>query len=539
MKIGTKIIVAALTAIIVTVAVALVVQKYVIEHQGIDLTVATMRAAVVEAENVRESISRLGQGGAFDRKKLFEEYKASGDLRGSTLYRTIPVVAAWEAIEQAARQAGYEFRVPKNQARNPKNNPTPAEQEILRLLEKGDLPEYVKVDHAANEILYARPIKLTSDCLACHGDPATSPTKDGKDLLGFTMENWKTGEVHGAFILKSSLAPVEAVVMQGMIRSLSWVLPVTLGVGLGFYFMNRRYIVRPLGASIDQIQTASHETVAATAQISSASQSLAEGASQQAASLEETSASLEEMSAMTKRNADHAQQARTATGQARTVADTGSERMQQMQDAMKSIEVANTEITKILKTIDEIAFQTNILALNAAVEAARAGEHGSGFAVVAEEVRALAQRSAAAAKETAQRIEECVTKSHDGVRISGEVGSTFTEIQGHIRQLEDLVTQIANASSEQSQGIGQLNQATHEMDKVTQANAGSAEETAAACAQLGAQSATLNQAILSLQQLIGNTTAAAPSAPAQPRAAARVTTAKARNDHLGQLSQNS
>ena len=519
MKIGTKIIGAALAAIVLTVGIALIVQKVIIQRQGVALTIETMRAAIVEAENVRESISALGQRGAFDRKKLLEEYRASGDLRGSTLYRTIPVVAAWEAIEKAAQQSGFEFRVPKNQARNPKNNPTPAEAEILRLLEKGDLPEYIHEDRAANILIFARPIKLSQDCLTCHGDPANSPTKDGKDILGFTMENWKTGEVHGAFVLKTSLDHVDAVVRAGMLRSISWILPVTALVGLGFFFLNRYLIVRPLGRSIDGIQAASSETSAASDQISSASRALAEGASEQAAALEDTSASLEEMSSMTKRNADHATEARQTAGQARASADTGSGRMQHMQEAMKSIEAASKDITKILKTIDEIAFQTNILALNAAVEAARAGEAGAGFAVVADEVRALAQRCAHAAKETAVKIEDCVQKSHHGVQISAEAADSFHEIHAQVHRLDQLVTEIANASSEQSTGIAQVNTAVSSMDKITQGNAAHAEETAAASAQLNAQATALNDAIASLRQLIGgdhSDSATHPSGPTPP-----------------------
>jgi methyl-accepting chemotaxis protein len=524
MKIGTKIIGAALAAIVLTVGIALFVQKVIIHRQGVDLTIETMRAAVVEAENVRESISALGQRGAFDRKKLLEEFRASGDLRGSTLYRTIPVVAAWEAIEQAAKQSGFEFRIPKNQARNPDNNPTPAEAEILRLLEKGDLPEYIQVDRDANVLLYARPITLSQDCLACHGDPANSPTKDGKDILGFPMENWKTGEVHGAFVLKTSLDRVDAVVWAGMLRSISWIIPVAGLVGLGFYFLNRHMIVRPLTRSIDGIQAASAETSAASDQISSASRALAEGASEQAAALEESSASLEELSSMTKRNADHAGEARQTAGLARACADTGSGRMQHMQEAMKSIETASKDITKILKTIDEIAFQTNILALNAAVEAARAGEAGAGFAVVADEVRALAQRCAQAARETAAKIEDCVQKSHHGVQISAEAAGSFHEIQGQVHRLEELIREIATASSEQSTGISQVNEAVSSMDKVTQGNAAHAEETAAASAQLNSQAVTLNTAIHSLRQLIGgdasaDSTGAPVITPVLPRTA--------------------
>lgn len=516
MKLSTKIIGAALLAIGLTVGLTLVVQKYVIHRQGVDLTIETMRTAVIEAENVRESISALGRGGAFDRKKLLEEYRAGGDLRSSTLYRTIPVVAAWRAIEEVARQSGYEFRVPKHHARNPENNPTAEEAEILRQLESGEVPEYIRVDEAANLIVYARPIKLSQDCLACHGDPATSPTGDGKDILGFPMENWHTGEVHGAFVLKSSLDHVNAVGRQGMWESLGWVLPASGLVGLGFYCLNRRLIVRPLGRSIDAIQRASHETSAAAGQISGASRALAEGASEQAAALEETSAALEEMSSMTRHNAEHAAAAKQTAAQARTSADTGSEHMQQMQDAMRSIEAAAQDITKILKTIDEIAFQTNLLALNAAVEAARAGEHGAGFAVVAEEVRALAQRSAQAAKETAAKIEDSVQKSRRGVAISADAAASFREIQEQVLKLDKLVAEIATASTEQSTGIAQVNTAVGQMDKVTQANASNAEETAAASTELEAQSVALDEAIATLRNLIGGAANVAPAPATRP-----------------------
>ncbi|WP_246026410.1 methyl-accepting chemotaxis protein [Oleiharenicola lentus] len=534
MTLGTKIIIAVLVALALSVGAALFVQSRVIHQQGVSMTINEMRSMVVEAENVRESISALGQRGAFDRKKLFEEYKASGDLRGSTLYRTIPVVAAWEAIRQAASGSGYTFRVPKHQARNPDNTPTAAEAEILRQLESGTQAEYIHEDRAANQLVFARPIKLSQDCLACHGDPANSPTKDGKDILGFTMENWKTGEVHGAFVLTTSLDRVDAIARASMLRTVGWVLPLAVVVGLTFTLFNRRVIVKPLRDSISHIERASTETSAASRQINAASHQLASGASEQAASLEETSASLEELASMTKRNADHAREARTTAGQARVTADTGSTRMHQMETAMHSIEAANQEITKILKTIDEIAFQTNILALNAAVEAARAGEHGAGFAVVAEEVRALAQRSASAAKETATKIEDCVQKSQHGVQISTEAAHSFEEILGHVRTLERLVGEIATASEEQSQGVAQINTAVAQMDKVTQLNASSAEETSAAATELNSQAAALNDAIARLHGIIevgaghasGHAAApivrpARPTGPAPSRAAAR------------------
>ena len=241
----------------------------------------------------------------------------------------------------------------------------------------------------------------------------------------------------------------------------------------------------------------------AAGQVSSASGSLAEGASQQAASLEETSASLEEISSMTKANADRAQSAKDLSNQTRAAAETGATDMKEMSMAMDAIKKASDNIAKIIKTIDEIAFQTNILALNAAVEAARAGEAGMGFAVVAEEVRSLAQRSAQAAKETAERIEDSIGKTVHGVQINAKVAMSLEQIETKARKVDELVAEIATASKEQSQGISQVNAAVTEMDKVTQANAAGAEESASAATELHSQAEVLKEAVAELLQLVG------------------------------------
>jgi methyl-accepting chemotaxis protein len=264
-----------------------------------------------------------------------------------------------------------------------------------------------------------------------------------------------------------------------------------------------RSINKPLEAAVNMLQTFVEQTTSAATQISGSSQQLADGASRQAASLEETSASLEEMSSMTKRNAEAAQNAKQIAGAARTIVDNGASSMEQMVSAMGGIKSSSAEIAKIIKTIDEIAFQTNILALNAAVEAARAGEAGAGFAVVAEEVRALAQRSASAAKETAGKIDAALQKSEEGARISTEVSAILTQIVGQVRSMDTLVGEIAGASGEQSQGIAQVNQAVAEVDRVTQANASGAEESAAAAEELAAQSHELQKLVVDLQHLVG------------------------------------
>jgi len=278
------------------------------------------------------------------------------------------------------------------------------------------------------------------------------------------------------------------------------IVSVLIAIALGWVII--RSINRILNNVASSLADGSDQVASAAGQVSSSSQSLAEGASEQAASLEETSSSLEEMSSMTKRNADNAQMANDLAKQARAAADKGSTDMHAMSSAMEAIKVSSDDIAKIIKTIDEIAFQTNILALNAAVEAARAGEAGMGFAVVADEVRNLAQRSAQAAKETAAKIEGAITKTGQGVEISGTVVQTLNDIVAKVRQVDELISEVAGASREQTQGITQINTAVGQMDKVTQSNAANAEESAAAAEELNAQAASMKESVNELLQLV-------------------------------------
>lgn len=262
---------------------------------------------------------------------------------------------------------------------------------------------------------------------------------------------------------------------------------------------NINTVIETLDQALQQVTQGAEQVSSASQQISAGSQSLAQGANQQASSLEEISSSLEEMASMTKQNADNANQAKNLSSEANNNASQGKISMSRMSESINKIKESSDQTAKIVKTIDEIAMQTNLLALNAAVEAARAGEAGRGFAVVAEEVRNLAQRSADAAKNTANMIEESVKNAEEGVSIAGDVAKSFEAIANSNSMVDGLIAEIAIASKEQSQGIEQVNSAVAQLDKLTQQNAANSEESASAAEELSSQAEELQNMVSQFQ----------------------------------------
>ena len=314
---------------------------------------------------------------------------------------------------------------------------------------------------------------------------------------------------------------------EGRAFGAQWVAIILCVLAVGaaaFSFHTVRGSNRQLRLITAEIAEGASQVASAASQVSSASQSMAQGSSQQAASLEETSASTEEINSMTQKNAENA---RTAASEVETVdrmlKETNS-KVGEMISSMREINASSEKIGRIIKVIDEIAFQTNILALNAAVEAARAGEAGMGFAVVADEVRNLAQRSAQAAKDTSELIEESIVRSNEGKSKLDDVAEWVSKVVGNAARISLLANEVHVGSQEQARGIDQISRSVAQMQSVTQSTAASAEQSASAGEMMSSQAAHLNDAVSRLRQLVGSSETA--SAAANRKTAARPSLAK-------------
>lgn len=349
---------------------------------------------------------------------------------------------------------------------------------------------------------YASSITELAQAFELQRSLATKREQAGDQILALSEQEARhgmEGTVKVAEEAVSSLSTASTVLVIGLIAA------VIIGTLLAFVITLS--ITKPIGRISQTLSEGASQVASASSQLSEASQQLAEGSSELASSIEETSATLQQSSSMVRQNNENTKQAANLSRQAMESAEGGNREMGQMMTSMGELKKSSDEIAKIIKVIDEIAFQTNILALNAAVEAARAGEAGMGFAVVAEEVRNLAQRSAQAAKDTASIIETNIELSQAGVAVAEKVKASLEEISTGSRKVSELVDEITAASQEQAQGIEQINKAILQMDQVTQNTASNAEESASASEELNAQAESMKEAVQSLIALINGASA--------------------------------
>jgi methyl-accepting chemotaxis protein/methyl-accepting chemotaxis protein-1 (serine sensor receptor) len=315
-------------------------------------------------------------------------------------------------------------------------------------------------------------------------------SKAASELLAIQKEQLDRADAEGA----------KATTISGWVTLALIGLALIVGAGVVWMVLQ---VIRVLRRVAAELMEGAEQVAAAAGQVASSSQALSQGASEQAASLEETSASSEEVNSMTQRNAENSRSAAELTAQVDEQVNSANQTLTQMVSAMADINGSSEKISKIIRVIDEIAFQTNILALNAAVEAARAGEAGMGFAVVADEVRNLAQRCGQAAKDTETLIEESITKSREGDTRLGRVEESIRSITGTAAKVRTLVDEVNLGSQEQERGIAQISKAIVQMESVTQQTAANAEESAAAAEELTAQSQAVREVVRHLEGMVG------------------------------------
>lgn len=484
-----------------------------------------MRNLVLSAENTRDGISALNAGNAFDRKGLVAEFRKASDFRATELYNTIPVVAAWTTIQKVADKEGYAFRTPSLNPRNPKNTPTQPEERILTKLAQEQSEEYFAIDDEKNEIVYARPIKLGQDCLECHGTASPS-NKTGKDVTGFRMEGWHSGEMHGAFVLKATLAHVDREVRAGMTKAALWLGPISLGLGLCAFLIMRpvrralastvhtlediskgnlaqkfsdsvsddevgdmtlamrkmcgelEKMMREIADSVGVVMSTSNELTKDSQTVSSGSSEVSEKAHSLAVSTEEMSANIRCVVTAMEQAANNLMHVSSSAGEmtstigeiarnsekARMITSSATGKAKTVTEQMNLLGQAALEIGKVTESIGEISAQTNLLALNATIEAARAGTAGKGFSVVANELKALAQQTTAATEDIKIRIASVQSFASTGVEAIDQISSVIGEITEIVSCIAAAIEQQATVTKDISRNIAEASSGVQDVN---------------------------------------------------------------------------
>jgi methyl-accepting chemotaxis protein len=546
---GPRLLVVVLLLSTLMLAVLVLVTRRALQTEAQENLVAKARAITIEAENARQYVAALrGKHHAFDEKKLIDEMRAAvagattkaeilERARGTAYYASIPIVAAWTVAQTNAEKAGYRFKTPRIQPRNPRNEPDEVERQMLESLAVSRADETWRIDEGTNSLRYMKPVVLGPECLVCHGSVEHYPEGKGLDPLGFPMEGWKSGEVRGGFEVIADLAPLQARTATATWQMVGVAVVSLVVLALLFSVLLARVLSKPLaeasatlrklaeGDLSQQLETtapgevgtmavalnaavggmreamvgvnrAAHDVSTASKELADAATHLSESTAQQAVTLQQTSATMKEVATSQRESASGSRQTAQLAADAKSRADEGREVVNTAMRSIEAASVASRQISEISETIDGIAHQTNLLALNAAVEAARAGEHGRGFAVVASEVRVLALQTKDAARRIHSLVGDTLQKVNDGAAGAQQSKEALGDIVERVRSVSDVIDVMVRQQERQAQGLDRVNSAVTTVDTHVQG-------TAAQTQQLSATARALETNATTLQRLVG------------------------------------